>query len=301
MTGAESIAAFKEIRDNAEEEARTNVGMMRRVVRAIKRLSPSFRSDGFFVYPGGTRGYGIYRPGGIFKAPLTESMADTLPADYAQTVAYPHYRAMLATESAGQSWSWCELCPDAIIGFTPNGSGYSLAGHWAVYLYAWKLVHGEGGEIPFPGTKEGYEALYTETSTGVLARVAIYAALHPEAFRERIFNVADSATPGRMLDRWPEIAAWFGLQGVPPLSAASVKDPKPSDFIKEHAERLRDAGAKGVQIWNAQQLDSYGYWLTFDRHLSLERVRDAGFTEERPPREGWEEAFDMFRKAGMVG
>jgi nucleoside-diphosphate-sugar epimerase len=301
MTGAESIAAFKEIRDNAEEEARTNVGMMRRVVRAIKRLSPSFRSDGFFVYPGGTRGYGIYRPGGIFKAPLTESMADTLPADYAQTVAYPHYRAMLATESAGQSWSWCELCPDAIIGFTPNGSGYSLAGHWAVYLYAWKLVHGEGGEIPFPGTKEGYEALYTETSTGVLARVAIYAALHPEAFRERIFNVADSVTPGRMRDRWPEIAAWFGLQGVPPLSAASVKDPKPSDFIKEHAERLRDAGAKGVQIWNAQQLDSYGYWLTFDRHLSLERVRDAGFTEERPPREGWEEAFDMFRKAGMVG
>jgi hypothetical protein len=33
----------------------------------------------------------------------------------------------------------------------------------------------------------------------------------------------------------------------------------------------------------------------------LERLRDAGFTEERPPREGWEEAFDMFRKAGMVG
>ncbi|KAJ4296560.1 hypothetical protein N0V90_006605 [Kalmusia sp. IMI 367209] len=290
--------AFKEILGDAVEEVRTNVGMMRRVVRAIKRLSSAFQ---FIVYPGGTRGYGIYRPGGIFSAPLVESMADTLPEDYAQTVAYPHYRKMLMTESTGQSWSWCELCPDAIIGFTPNGSGYSLAGHWAVYLYAWKLVHGEGVEVPFPGTAAAYDALYTETSTRTLARVAIHASLHPSVFRERIFNVADSATPGRMRDRWPEITSWFGLKGTPPPATASVEDTKPSEFIKMHSMRLQHAGAKGVQIWNANQLDSYGYWLTFDRHLSLERLRTAGFAEESAPREGWTEAFNLFKKAGMVG
>lgn len=271
--------------------------MMRRVVIAIKHLSPSFQ---FLVYPGGTRGYGIYRPDGIFSAPLDESMADTLPEDYAKTVAYPHYRSMLRKESAGQKWTWCELCPDVIVGFTPNGSGYSLAGHWAVYLYAWKLVRGEGAEIPFPGVEKGYDALYTETSATMLARVAIYAALHPNEFRERVFNVADSASPGSMRERWPQLASWFGLKGIPPPESASPVDQKPSEYVKEHKEKLEAAGVKGVDIWNAGQLDSCGYWLTFDRQLSLRRLRETGFGEERPPQEGWWHAFEMFKKAGMI-
>src|SRR5262245_22578195 len=128
--------------------------MMRRVVLAVKSLSRNFQ---FIVYPGGSRGYGIYRPDGVFTAPLVESMADNLPEDCMKTVAYPHYRSMLRKESLDQKWTWCELCPDAIIGFTPNGSGYSLAGHWAVYLYVYKLVHGEGAQIPYPGVIKGYD------------------------------------------------------------------------------------------------------------------------------------------------
>lgn len=207
---------------------------------------------------------------------------------------------MLAEECAGESWSWCELCPDAIIGFTPNGSGYSLAGHWAVYLYAYKLVYGEGAEVPFPGVQAGYDALYTETSATTLARAGIFASLHPEQFKEKVFNVADRDVPSSMRERWPQITSWFGLVGVAPSESASVDDPKPSDFICAHQERLREAGAKGVAIWNAGQLDSYGYWLTFNRHLRLKRLRDAGFDEERGPEEGWWEAFKMFKKAGMI-
>lgn len=208
---------------------------------------------------------------------------------------------MLAEECARESWSWCELCPDAIIGFTPNGSGYSLAGHWAVYLYAYKLVHGEGAEVPFPGVQAGYDALYSETSATTLAQAGIFASLHPEEFKGRIFNVADSAIPSSMRERWPQIASWFGLVGVAPSNSANVNDPKPSDFIQAHHGKLQEAGAKGVAIWNASQLDSYGYWLTFDRQLSLKRLRDAGFDEERRPEDGWWEAFDMFKKAGMIG
>jgi hypothetical protein len=207
---------------------------------------------------------------------------------------------MLAAESAKQSWTWGEVVPDAIIGFTPNGSGFSLVGHWAVYLYAWKLVHGEGAKIPFPGTQAGYESLYTETSAGLLARVAIHASLHPEQFRERIFNVADSPKAESMRERWPQIASWFGLKGVGPPETASASDQKPSKFIRENEEKLKEAGVKGVDIWNAGQLDSYGYWLTFDRHLSLERLRKAGFEEERRPEQGWWDAFEMFKKAGMI-
>jgi hypothetical protein len=52
-------------------------------------------------------------------------------------------------------------------------------------------------------------------------------------------------------------------------------------------DKLKEAGVKGVDIWSAAQLDSYGYWLTFDRHLSLQRLSDAGFEEERRQEEGW--------------
>jgi hypothetical protein len=207
---------------------------------------------------------------------------------------------MLTKESAHETWSWCELCPDAIVGFTPNGSAYSLAGHWAVYLFAYKLVHGEGAEVPFPGVQAGYDAMYSETSAKTLARAGIFASLHSEQFKGRIFNVAESTTPSTMRDRWPQITSWFGLKGIPPPQSANVSDSKPSDFIKNHHEKLLKAGVRGVEIWNAGQLDSYGYWLTFDRQLSLKRLRDAGFEDERRPEEGWWEAFDMFKKAGMI-
>jgi hypothetical protein len=302
-------AAFKEDKD-PEKEAATNVHMMHRVVLAIKSLSHTFTS---FTYPGGTRvcppcyypphltkppqGYGIYLPTGLFTPPLKEEMALTLPADYAKTVAYPHYRAMLTKESTNEPWTWTELVPDAIIGFTPNGSGFSLAGHWAVYLCAWRLVYGDGATVPFPGTRKGWTSAYTETSASMLARIAVHASLHHEAFGARLVNVADSAKPSRMSAMWPLIAGWFGLKGVEP---AETEGMRPSAFIAAHEGVLKDAGVKGVRIWNAEQLDSYGYWLTFDRHLSLERLRGAGWSEEKRPEEGWWEAFEMFRRAGMI-
>jgi hypothetical protein len=227
-------------------------------------------------------------------------MADDLPQDYRETVAYPHYRAMLSSESAGADWSWSELVPDAVVGFTPNGSGFSLAGHWAAYLSSYRLVCGEGAEVPFPGVMAGYDSLFTEVSASTLARVAIFASLHPETFRGRIFNVADSAEPSSMRRTWPKIAECFGLRGVPPSATASAEDEKPSEFVKRHGEVMRKAGVKGVEIWNPKQLDSFGYWLTFDRQLGLGRLRGAGFEEERGAGEGWREAFGLFRRAGMV-
>jgi hypothetical protein len=104
-----------------------------------------------------------------------------------------------------------------------------------------------------------------------------------------------------MRERWPQLASWFGLEGVAPAETASASDPKPSDFVKQHQSKLEEAGVKGVDIWHAGQLDSVGYWLTFDRQLSLVRLRKAGFAEERKPERGWWEAFDMFKRAGMIG
>jgi hypothetical protein len=65
------------------------------------------------------QGYGIYVPGGTFTPPLTEDMVNNLPSDYAKTVVYPFYRELLNAACEGKKWTWCEVCPDAIVS-APN-------------------------------------------------------------------------------------------------------------------------------------------------------------------------------------
>lgn len=47
-------------------------------------------------------------------------MVKDLPTDYAKTVAYPAYREVLKAASEGKKWTWCEVCPDAIVSFLPT-------------------------------------------------------------------------------------------------------------------------------------------------------------------------------------
>jgi hypothetical protein len=42
-------------------------------------------------------------------------MVSNLPRDYAATVVYPAYRKLLDEASKGKNWTWCEVCPDAIV------------------------------------------------------------------------------------------------------------------------------------------------------------------------------------------
>ena len=45
-------------------------------------------------------------------------MVSNLPVDYAKTVVYPAYREMLDAASKEKRWTWCEVCPDAIVSFS---------------------------------------------------------------------------------------------------------------------------------------------------------------------------------------
>jgi hypothetical protein len=70
-----------------------------------------------------------------------------------------------------------------------------------VHLYSWNLVNGEGAGNSYPGTRAGYDSLIANTSAGLLARVAVHASLHPDKFRERMFDVADNAKAEAMRAR----------------------------------------------------------------------------------------------------
>ena len=164
-------------------------------------------------------------------------------------------------------------------------------------MYA--LVEGKGAKVPFPGTQSGYTSLFNDASADIMARFSIWAALHPEtAGGGQIFNVADEARPSRMSERWPVLAEYFGLEGIGPTEGANVL--LPGEYIKKHQHILEEHGNKSSKVFKADFLDTYGYYLTSDRQLSLDKARSAGFLEEIEPSSSWFKAFDRFKKAGMI-
>lgn len=292
--------------DDPVNERQLNTSMIEKVAGAMNIIAPSLES---FVYSGGTRGYGIYIPDGTFEPPLVESMADNLPADYEKTVAYPYFRRALTEASKGHSWTWTEVCPDAVVGFTPNGSAFSLALHWAQYLSLYARNHkGQDNiEVPFPGVKTAYHAKFTPVSTRVLGEIAVYAALNQSKCGGKILNTADQEAPITWSELWPRIVADFGMIGVGPGDDDTLTGDdklKPGEYIRKHAHLFREASLpKGITCGvgdGHQQLDHVGTWLTFDRQLSLDRLRSVGFDRRANPAVGWLDAFEKFRKAGII-
>lgn len=102
-----------------------------------------------------------------------------------------------------------------------------------------------------------------------------------------------------MVTRWPALAAYFGLIGTGPAEDDSTVL-KPSEYIQKHRHVLDQVGCKNSAVFKAEFLDSYGYYLTLDRQLSLDKVRSAGFLEEIDPISSWYKAFERFKSAGMI-
>lgn len=130
--------------------------------------------------------------------------------------------------------------------------------------------------------------------------MAIWASVHPEkAGGGHLFNIADRAQPSTMRERWPALAAHFGLVGVGPV-ASDVTILKPGEYALKHQDVLKAKCKKPNDVFGAAFLDQYGYHLNFDRQLSLEKIREAGFLEELDPLQSWIKAFERFKRAGMV-
>lgn len=154
--------------------------------------------------------------------------------------------------------------------------------------------------MPYPGTTKGYESRFNDASSSIIGRLAIYTSLHPEKCGGgQLFNIADREKPSNMAERWPIICDYFGLVGVPPLDEGKGAL-LPGEYLQARKEELEEQGFKGVSVWKGDFLDTYGFYCDFDRQLSLARIREVGFLEERDPHESWVETFEAFRRAGMI-
>ena len=138
----------------------------------------------------------------------------------------------------------------------------------------------------------------------MLGRIAIHAALHPEKCDGKVVNMLDTERPTTFRELWAEMASWFGLEGVGPVGDDGVGDLKPGEYVTKHKNKFEDhqrpKAVHGGVGAGSTQLDAVGYWLTFDRQLSDERLRAAGFEERREAIDGWIEAFEQFRAAGLI-
>lgn len=223
-----------------------------------------------------------------------------LPEPEASKLFYYAMQDYLHQASEGRPWTWCEVRPDAIIGFTPNGSTFSLAAHWFNYLSLYASVEGPGSSVPYPGTPTSYRTLFNGASSDIIARFSIYASLHPDRTGNgEIFNIGDQDRPQSMEEIWPAVASCFGLQGTAPTDDQDPVLIRPSDYMALNQDQL--PAYSGSQLTKPSWLDAYGTWYTFDRPLSLEKIRSVGFTEERDAAASWVKTMKLFQNAVQKG
>lgn len=294
--------AFKQ-HDDPQQECQVNRQMMRCLANALNLACPNMQA---FVVCAGARYYQRQcSPSKSLPTPFTEDMIRWADPQLRKQTFYYDWEDELSLSSAGKQWTWCEIIPDAIIGFAPSGSAFSLAAMWATYLTTYALREGKGAMVPFPGTKKAYAAKYNEASATIVANEMIWAADNSEQIaRGECFNVADSSKPNSMEDMWPRLAAHFGLKGIAPPDGVSSQDTKgmvmPSVYVKQHCHLLAEKGLKQPQVFKGDWLDVYGLVYEYDRQLSLDKLRKAGFTEQRDPLEGWVKTFERYKTAGMI-
>ncbi|GAB7344752.1 hypothetical protein MBLNU457_3222t1 [Dothideomycetes sp. NU457] len=286
-------ASYKELRAYNEEILINALG-------AVEICCPHLK---FWTLQTGGKAYGVeFRDQVPYNPPLKETMP-RIPEPHAQNVFYYSQYDIMTNASAGKPWSFCEIRPDAIVGFVPQNNAMNIAQALGLFLSLWKEVEKEGDEVrsvPFPGSRDAYEALHTDTSQDILARFHIYAAGHSDLVKGRAFNVADGpATTWKQV--WPEICAWFGLKGGEPeeraFSAQQWMESHQGTWAEWVQRNQLKQGALEGTSWKFMQ-DVIG--IPFRRDYDLSASREIGFMEERPHAQGYFRTFEEMRKARII-
>ncbi|RAL02178.1 SDR family oxidoreductase [Aspergillus ibericus CBS 121593] len=290
--------------DVPADECRLNKEMLRAAVQTLETLSSKLS---FVTLITGTKAYGVYLLDKFpfrDQVPLKEDLP-RVPAEYAQDLFYYHEVDLLQELSTGKRWSWCEVRPDVIVGVAPFGNANCMAQTMGIYLSLYRELEGEGARVPFPGNETTWRLLSTDSNQDIIARFCIHASMQPrEKVHTRAFNIADSARPVSWSERWPALAAYFGLEGVGPNEASL----HPTVYMDQNWERLqalcRDRGLKEDVIYRSMhntgaRMGSLRL-MDFDRPFDLTRARALGFEEEMDTAMSWHTAFERVRKAKIM-
>lgn len=283
------------------------MAMFKRSTIAIDNLSPALE---FVVLQTGAKMYGCHllenHPADYLPPPLREDYP-RLKQPYHDLLFYHPQLDWITEYAKNKSWNWCDTRPDIIIGFVPNQNFYSLGTVLGIYLSLFREVEGKGAKCPFPGTSKSWVAKSIDSSSDMIARQTLHLSLTlPMDRKGQGFNVADARHPESWSTKWPQMCAYFELEGTPP---PEKNPPEVRQYISEHLDawqRLEkqydlrrdiadsDLTFKGFEYFLLTQFD-------FDRQYDMTRMYDStGFTEERTVMQAWGGVFDRMRGAKII-
>lgn len=204
--------------------------------------------------------------------------------------------------SASKSWTYSEIRPDVIIGFTPGSNFMNCAQGLGLWLSLAREVHGAGAKLPFPGSQGSWKNKHTDTFQDILGRMDIYAAVnHDKCGNGGAFNVADGDVV-TWSDKWPGICAYFDLEGTEP-------GPEPysiEEFVKKHSSTWQQLAQKHGLKEGIMEKFSWPFLyfvmtvFDFDRQYDLSASRAVGFNEKIDTAEGYKTAFKRMREAKII-
>ena len=205
--------------------------------------------------------------------------------------------------SASKSWTYSEIRPDVIIGFTPGSNFMNCAQGLGLWLSLAREVYGSGANIPFPGSQKSWKNFHTDTSQDILGRMDIYAAVnHDRCGNGGTFNCADDDTPITWSDKWAGICKFFELEGTPPEAEPySIEE-----FVKKNTNTWQQIVKKhGLKegIFESFSWPFLYFVMTvfdFDRQYDLGSARSVGFNEKIDTVKGYTTAFQRMREARII-
>ncbi|EXJ73873.1 uncharacterized protein A1O5_03635 [Cladophialophora psammophila CBS 110553] len=180
-----------------------------------------------------------------------------------------------------KKWGWCELRPDAVIciGFMPQNNAVSIVQGLGLYTFQLLQVAAR-----FPGNEGAWNSKRTDTSSTVLARFHIYAAMHPEK---------------------PIICEYFGVETLdgphPAGKAQSIgafmegNTDKWAQWVRE--TRVRPGTLEGTSWLFVNYLTQE--W-TFDHPFDLSETYATGFADVLDTPTQWLLGFDRMKAANLI-
>ncbi|KAH9204995.1 hypothetical protein DL95DRAFT_376620 [Leptodontidium sp. 2 PMI_412] len=276
-----------------------NTDLLRVAMEAVEQVS--IRLESVVLQTGG-KGYGLEFPKEVgVHPPLREDMP-RIPEPYASKIFYYAQYDLLAKMSEGKSWTFSEVRPDGIVGFTPTSNAMNMSQGIALYLSIYRQVHGKGAVVPFPGQEHGYHSTHSDTFQDVLAKMEIYVATHiQDCGNGGVFNIADGQTV-TWAQVWPKLAEHFGLKGQGPMPKTVTME----KFVKDNLrawEVLVDKHGLKAKVVDEQNWGHVHFMLVqfdFDRQYDLSRSREVGFKEEIDTVEGYFISWERMRAAKIL-
>ena len=269
---------------NAATNVAPNLGMLVNSVTAIDRASASLER---VVLVTGNKYYGAHL--GPFKTPAREDDPRHLPPDF-----YFDQIDWLTAYQRGRRWSWTEVRPHTLCGFSP-GTSMSILAVIAVYASISKAF---GLPLRFPGKPGAFRSVYQVTESSHLAT-----ALHWAATEPRCANQAFNITNGdyfRWCNVWPKIAKVFDmpagdLQTISLVGHMADKAPLWEKLVKRHG--LKPYAFDELVAW---PFGDYVFGCDWDVMTSTVKARKYGFHDVVDSEEMFVRLLTRFREERIV-